>query len=135
MKDRESFIVTLESLSCGGKGTIGKRVRTDAKLAQVDVVDLPTDRRMKHPTPTHFAENDIKKFEIARSLLGQDDKRIALIDRGWLSTLLFYEVMQQQLGDDFPFQPKAKLNTASTQENLQSQMSDKQCRLILRLKR
>lgn len=86
-KEKKNYLLTFEGLSCCGKSSLIKELSSAYGCIPI-VRRIPRD--LPSPTPEIFIENDEAKFAAARDCPG-----IALMDRGYLSTLVFYTVMEE----------------------------------------
>ncbi len=86
----ETLTIFLEGLSCCGKTTAMQAI-TSADVAKI-YKEWPAD--LKNPPTEFFLERDEDKLRRAR----ETDAPIKLIDRGYLSTLTFYTVFEEQRG-------------------------------------
>lgn len=86
-KERQNTLFVFEGLSCCGKTSLVKRLSRDG-VGRGIIRKIP--RGLRLPTPEIFMENDEAKFREAIQCNG-----VALMDRGYLSTLVFYTVMEE----------------------------------------
>lgn len=81
-------VLIFEGLSCCGKTSLINELSSDHIVTPI-IKGIPRD--LISPTPKVFMGNDEAKFSAARNCPG-----IALMDRGYLSTLVFYTVMEEK---------------------------------------
>lgn len=84
------WMVFFEGLSCSGKSTLLQTVASN-RFASIFKQWLPNSQ----PTLEFFLERDEDKLARARAVSGYE---AVLVDRGYLSTLVFYQVLQEQRG-------------------------------------
>lgn len=90
------YLAVLEGLSCTGKSMLLERI-TESGNRSVATISKPVPHHMEHPVPEYFMKNDEAKFAAVHGV----KERVAIMDRGWLSTLVFYTVMEEE-NPDFP---------------------------------
>lgn len=81
---KRAKIVCLEGISCCGKTLLMDGIQGDT----IDKVRIQVPRNLVNPTPEYFLRNDLEKFKMAAF----SKKRTVLMDRGYLSTMVFYTV-------------------------------------------
>lgn len=89
-KETEKRLLIFEGLSCCGKTTLINALSEDEECFPIIRIIRKIPRDLQSPKPEIFMKNDEGKFGAARDCLG-----IALMDRGYLSTLIFYTVMEE----------------------------------------
>jgi len=85
--ERMEKLLIFEGLSCCGKTYLIERLTRESEC--VGIIRR-ISRDLQSPTPEVFMKNDELKFSDAKKCRG-----IALMDRGYLSTLVFYTVMEE----------------------------------------
>jgi len=88
--EKSSTSIFLEGLSCSGKTCLLKTVRD----LDVDIILKNWPTGVKTPPLEFFLERDEDKLSRAK----HSTKPLRLIDRGYLSTLTFYSVLEEQEG-------------------------------------
>jgi len=85
--ENRNHLIVVEGLSCSGKSTLVDYIASTnncVRVARAIPQDLP------NPTPEYFMRNDEAKYAVAKNCPG-----LVLMDRGFLSTLVFYTVMEE----------------------------------------
>jgi thymidylate kinase len=80
-------LIIFEGLSCSGKSSLIDRIASTLDCACI-ARSIPRD--LPNPTPEYFMQNDELKYAMVESCQG-----LVLMDRGFLSTLVFYTVMEE----------------------------------------
>ena len=89
-KEKESGspkVVCFEGISCCGKSTLIDGLASPDR--GIEVVRFQVPRDLKDPAPEYFLANDMEKLKKAARVNGQ----VALLDRAYVSTLVFYTVL------------------------------------------
>ena len=82
-------VVCFEGISCCGKSTLIDGLASPDR--GIEVVRFQVPRDLKDPTPEYFLANDMEKLKKAARVNGQ----VALLDRAYVSTLVFYTVLSE----------------------------------------
>ncbi len=85
--ENQNRLIIFEGLSCAGKSTLVDHI---ASINRYICVARTIPRDLPNPTPEYFMRNDEVKYAAAKNCPG-----IVLMDRGFLSTLVFYTVMEE----------------------------------------
>ena len=85
--ENQNRLIIFEGLSCAGKSTLIDHIASTSKCVSVARA-IPRD--LPNPTPEYFMRNDEVKYAAAKNCPG-----IVLMNRGFLSMLVFYTVMEE----------------------------------------